>query len=93
MIIEPADTGMVELIAEGFMAEVLTKSEIESRFADEWVLLVDPQVNEDLEVLGGTVVCHSKDRDEVYRAAIAQRAPDCAILFTGDLPPDTAILI
>ena len=47
------------------MDEVLTMSEIESRFDSEWVLIEDPETNEGLEVHRGTVRCHAKDREEV----------------------------
>jgi hypothetical protein len=75
------------------MAQVLTIAEIESQFPDEWILVVDPHVDEQLEVLSGQVVCHSKDRDEVYRAAVAHQGGDLAILFNGEQPPNTAIVI
>jgi hypothetical protein len=47
--------------------DVLTLAEIEARFHSEWVLVENPQTNEALEVQRGSVVCHSKERDEVYR--------------------------
>ena len=46
------------------MDEVLTIAEIEGRFESEWVLIEDPSTNEALEVRGGTVRCHGKDREE-----------------------------
>ena len=51
----------------------MTIAEIESQFESEWVLVEDPQTNNRLEVLGGKVRHHSKDRDEVYRKAVALR--------------------
>ena len=75
------------------MTDVLTISEIESQFSGEWILVADPEVDENQEVLSGQVVSHSKDRDEVYRAAVAHHGGDLAILFTGEQPPNTAIMI
>lgn len=75
------------------MTKVLTISEIESQFAGEWVLIVNPKVDDDLEVLAGEVLSHSKDRDEVYREAVAKRPADFAIVFTGELAPNTAIVL
>jgi hypothetical protein len=49
------------------MDEVLTMSQIEAKFESEWVLIEAPQTDEALEVQGGTVRWHGKDRDEVYR--------------------------
>jgi hypothetical protein len=47
-----------------------------------------------MEVTGGKVVCHSKDRDEVYRRAVALPRPKhYAVLFTGRMPADTAIVL
>ena len=75
------------------MGDVLTAAEIESRFKSEWVLVEDPQTNAVLEVLRGTVRFHSKDRDEVYRKAVALRPKRFAMLYTGTMPKDTAIVL
>ena len=52
-----------------------------------------PQTNEALEVTRGNVICHSQDRDEVYRQAVALRPKRSAILYTGRMPEDTAIVL
>jgi hypothetical protein len=75
------------------MADVLTIAGIHSRFVSEWVLVEDPQVNQSLEVQSGKVLFHSKDRDEVYRKALALRPPRFALLYTGTMPEDTAIVL
>ena len=75
------------------MDEVLTIAEIEGRFESEWVLIEDPSTNEALEVRGGTVRCHGKDRDEVYRLAVQIRPKRFAIVYTGTMPGDTAIAL
>jgi hypothetical protein len=75
------------------MAEVLTVAEIEARFAGEWVLLGDPQTAPDHKIHAGTVLHHSKDRDEVYRKAVALRPSRFAFLYTGTMPDDTAIVL
>ena len=71
----------------------MTMAEMEREFAGEWVLVQDPQTNDALEVIQGNVVCHSKDRDEVYRRAVALRAKRYAVLFTGKMPADTAVVL
>lgn len=40
------------------MDQLLTRAEIEERFASEWVLVDDPQVSESLEVQRGKVLYH-----------------------------------
>jgi hypothetical protein len=55
------------------MTPTLIISEIESQYANEWVLVQDPQTNAAHAVQSGQVFCHSKDRDEAYRQAVALR--------------------
>ncbi len=75
------------------MDDILTIAQIEAQFASEWVLVEDPQTNEALEVQNGTVRWHSMDREEVYRQAVALRPRRFAILYTGKMPKDTAIVL
>jgi len=75
------------------MSEVMSLAEIQARFASEWVLLEDPQVSESLEVQAGKVLWHSKDRDELYRKARELRPKHSAILYTGRLPEEVAVVL
>jgi hypothetical protein len=68
------------------MDEVMTIAEIESAFESEWVLVEDPQTNEALEVQGGKVLYHSRDRDEFDRKVLEFRPKRFAVLYTGTLP-------
>ena len=71
----------------------LTREEICAEFEAEWVLIDAPETGESLNLVGRTVLHHSKDRDEVYRRATSLRPPQAAILFTGSLPEGTAIVL
>ena len=75
------------------MDDVMTIEEIEAQFESEWILIEDPETNEALEVQSGKVLSHSKDRDEVYREAVRLRPKRFAMLYTGTLPRDTAIVL
>ena len=75
------------------MVKSMSIEEIESQFNSEWVLVEDPQTNETLEILGGKVLHHSKDRDEVYRIAVNLHPTRCAVLYTGEIPEDTAVVL
>jgi hypothetical protein len=75
------------------MDEILTLAEIESRFASEWVLVENPQTNDAFEVRSGKVRYHSKDRDEVYRKAVELRPSRFAVLYTGQIPNDAAVVL
>jgi len=75
------------------MNKFMTLAEIEAHFESEWVLLQDPETTEALEVKGGKVLWHSKDRDEVYRKARELRPRRSAILYTGTLPEGAAVIL
>jgi len=75
------------------MERVMTIGEIESEFDSEWVLVEEPETNEQLEVLKGKVLHHSKDRDEVYRKAVNLRPKRSAILYTGSIPEGTVVVL
>ena len=75
------------------MNEILDIDEINRRFASEWVLIYEPEVDEDLNVLRGKVVFHTKDRDELDRNAVRLGLRHSARLYTGTLPPNTAIVL
>ncbi|MGI8550103.1 MAG: hypothetical protein ACR2PL_04770 [Dehalococcoidia bacterium] len=75
------------------MGDILTLAQIEARFESEWVLIGDPQTTNTLEIESGSVLWHSKDRDEMYRKAIALRPKRFAMLYTGRMPDDMAIVL
>jgi hypothetical protein len=75
------------------MEQEMTIAEIESQFESEWVLVEEPETNEQLEVIKGKVLHHSKDREEVYRKAVSLRPKRSAILYTGSIPEDTVVVL
>lgn len=75
------------------MDDVLTASQIEAQFESEWILVEDPETDDALLVRSGRVRWHSKDRDEVYRKAVELRPKRFAVLYTGKMPKDTAVVL
>jgi len=75
------------------MSQLMTIDEIYRQFNSEWVLVEDPELDEQLNVLKGKVVCHSKDRDEVYQKAVELKPKQSAFLYTGRMPANTAIIL
>ena len=75
------------------MDEILSLAQIESRFVSEWVLVENPQTDQALQVQGGLVRWHSQDRDEIYRKMIELRLRHSAVLYTGVMPKETAIVL
>ena len=74
-------------------SDVLSVEEIYRRFPGEWVLLADPEVDRNQNVLCGKLVWHSKGRDEVYQKDIDLRLRESATLYTGTMPEGTAIIL
>ena len=75
------------------MNEVMSIADIEREFVSEWVLVAEPELGDASQVIAGKVLCHSKDRDEVYRKAIELKPKHFAFLYTGSLPLNTAIVL
>jgi hypothetical protein len=75
------------------MSEVQTIDEIRARYDGEWVLVGDPVQDEKLKVLAGTVLAHSKDRDEVYARAIELRPRRSAMLCFVPMPKEMIFII
>ena len=75
------------------MNEVLTRDEMKTRFQNEWLLIADPEVDEQFEILSGNVVCHSKERDDIDQMALQLRLKASATLYTGEFPDDAIYLL
>ena len=75
------------------MDTAMTLAQMETQFDSEWVLVGDPQTDDALEVQSGQVLWHSQDRDEVYRKAVELRPRRFAMLYSGKMPEDTAIIL
>lgn len=57
------------------------------------MLIEDPETDTALTIRHGRVRWHSKDRDEVYRKAVELRPARFAILYTGKIPEDSAVVL
>jgi hypothetical protein len=76
------------------MNEIMTRSEVETLFPNEWILMIDPDPGNDIN-FRGRVVAHSKDRAEIHRKAMELPAPrHIAVFFAGPpFPPGTEVLL
>ena len=75
------------------MRSTMTINEIRTRYPSEWVLLANPRTDKSHGVRRGRVLWHSKDRDELYRKAIELRPKHSAVLFTGRIAEDSAVIL
>jgi hypothetical protein len=75
------------------MDDVLGIEEIHARYAPDWVLIGDPQTDDCQRLLGGKVLFHSKDRDEVDKRLLELRPARFAFRYLGALPDDMAFVL
>jgi hypothetical protein len=68
------------------MADKLTWDEIKRRYPDEYVVLVDLDMDDSTTtLLGGTVVNHGKDKAEMIRYLGTLHARSGACSWTGEI--------
>ena len=72
-------------------AAVMTLTEIEERFDDEWILVENPEYNQYGEFVRGAVLFHSVDRDEMDAALMRLRPKYATSLYTGPIPENICI--
>ncbi len=75
------------------MNEILTIEQIRQRYTDEWILIAFTELDEQMNVLAGVVIAHSKERDEVYQAFDVRRGRNVAVEYTGSIPLDVAYVL
>ena len=68
------------------MSEVLTRAEMEARFDGEWVLVADPEMDENREVLRGRVISHGQDPEAVHQEVIDHQVRHWAALSFVPMP-------
>jgi hypothetical protein len=73
------------------MTETLTRTrmtmeEIKREFDGEWVIIDEPVTDERMDILHGTVIYHSKNRDDTDRELLALPPPiNVAVLYIGEI--------
>ena len=71
----------------------MTKSEIEDAFDQEWVLVNDPEFDEQDELVRGTVRYHCADRDEFDQAVKELRSQRILRQYFGAPREDLQFLL
>jgi hypothetical protein len=74
-------------------SQIFTLEEIIKRYPDEWVLIVSPELDEDLNVIRGEVLIHSPDRDEVYNSLSLRKGKPVAIEYCTGKVPDNLVMM
>lgn len=73
------------------VGQIMSAEEINSTFASEWVLVGDPEVEENLVVKRGKVLWHGKNKDDLYRKMKELQPRSAAVLYTGKMTEEQAI--
>jgi hypothetical protein len=71
----------------------MSVKEMYKRYPSEWILIGNPVSDKSLNPLRGELLFHSKDRDEMYRAALRIRPGHFATLYTGTPAPDMEFVL
>ena len=74
------------------MNEVLTRAEMEAQFDGEWVLVADPELDKNREVVRGRVAFHGKDREAMYDCDESLQLKHAAYLYFGPMPKMRVLL-
>ncbi|MCR4414599.1 MAG: hypothetical protein NUV77_19450 [Thermoguttaceae bacterium] len=69
------------------MPAFLSLADIEACFANQWVLIGEPQVSELLVLEGGRVLCHSPDRKDVEGYLATQQVAQFVLMYMGRQAP------
>lgn len=64
------------------MEQKMTWTEMKKQYPDEWLLVVDYEVDKSGRLVSGVVLRHSKSKDEVY--ALPAPRQDMAFRYTGE---------
>jgi hypothetical protein len=75
------------------MDEFLTMDQIKARYAPDWVIIAEPQTDDQLEVVRGQVVFHSPDADECWHKAREMNLDRVAVRYLGEYPEHMALNI
>ncbi|MDE0425492.1 MAG: hypothetical protein OXN25_11535 [Candidatus Poribacteria bacterium] len=73
-------------------SERLTLEEMEQKYPDEWLFIVDCEYSENTELLSGCVLVHSPSRADVYKVSSRYKG-SAAIHCTSKLPQGMGYLL
>ncbi|WP_445248645.1 hypothetical protein [Microcoleus sp. OTE_8_concoct_300] len=72
---------------------IMSLEEIFSLYPDEWVLIVNPELDEEFSVIRGEVLAHATERDEIYSKLSLRKGKSVAIEYTGSIPDNIAVML
>ncbi|MBI5948934.1 MAG: hypothetical protein HY875_12420 [Chloroflexi bacterium] len=61
-------------------------ADLERRWPEEWVLILDPEYDDREQLVSGRVAAHNRDRAAVWAKGAELRPGSAAILYLGRIP-------
>ena len=74
----------------------MSMEEIREKFDGEWIYAIDCEENDVGAILGGKVVSHSQNHDDVMRAMTEHEKKSSSLThfrYVGELPDGTVLLL
>lgn len=87
----PVEAG--ENICYETSGEILTLAEMTNQYPDRWLLIGQPEVDENHNIIRGQVLAYSPDQYEIYNALSLFDVKSIAIEYTGAIAEDLAVLM
>jgi hypothetical protein len=70
----------------------MTWDEIREQYKDQWVLIAYDELDEQLNVVSGTVVASSPNKEEIYKQLLNTKGMDIAIEYAGDTAQNLSVM-
>jgi hypothetical protein len=70
----------------------LSLTEIHQRYPNQWVLIIDPRLDDELNLIEGEVIYATSDKDDLYHHLYLSDQHDSALEYTGN-DSEVALLI
>ena len=75
------------------MSETMTFEEMQRRYDGEWLLIAPKEVDEELQVVKGEVLAHSREQEDIYQALESLEEQPLAIEYVGQVPKDLGFIL
>ncbi len=72
---------------------LLSIAEIENRYHDQWVLVVNPVYDKTHRMRKGNVLCHSENREKIDKVMLETKENKIAIKYLGTLDKDLSTIL
>jgi hypothetical protein len=62
----------------------ISLAEIRQYYPNQWVLVIEPQLDDDLNIIDGKVIYHTSDKEDLYNHLHLSGEYNSALEYTGD---------